>query len=125
MKKLLLTILTCLTLSLVTNAQTFVKHYTSVIKKDKLNNRLGEWEDVNLNVIFSGNAIGDIIFYYDLGEVERYSKITEIYEGISVNNLRYRYITTTNEKKDTITMQLFDNGVFRVHYNKYILEYHD
>jgi hypothetical protein len=124
MKKLLLTVLTCFTLSLATNAQTFVRHYSNVIKRDKATNRLGEWEETNLNVIFSGNAKGDIIFYYDLGEVERYYKITEIYSGITVNDLKYRYITTVNEKKDTVMMQLYDNGIFRVHRSKYILEYH-
>jgi hypothetical protein len=124
MKKLLLTALTCLILSLVTNAQTFVRHYSNVIKRDKATNRLGEWEETNLNVIFSGNAKGDIIFYYDLGEVERYYKITEIYNGVTVNDLKYRYITTINEKKDTVMMQLYDNGIFRVHRSKYILEYH-
>jgi len=124
MKKLLLTALTCLILSLVTNAQTFVRHYSNVIKRDKATNRLGEWEETNLNVIFSGNAKGDIIFYYDLGEVERYYKITEIFHGTTANDLKYRYITTVNEKKDTVMMQLYDNGIFRVHRSKYILEYH-
>jgi hypothetical protein len=124
MKKLLLTTLICFTLSLVTNAQTFVRHYSNVIKRDKTTNKLGEWEDTNLNVIFSGNAKGDIIFYYDLGEVERYYKITEIFHGVTANDLKYRYITTVNEKKDTVMMQLYDNGIFRVHRNKYILEYH-
>jgi len=124
MKKLLLTALTCLILSLVTNAQTFVRHYSNVIKRDKATNRLSEWEETNLNVIFSGNAKGDIIFYYDLGEVERYYKITEIFHGTTANDLKYRYITTVNEKKDTVMMQLYDNGIFRVHRSKYILEYH-
>jgi hypothetical protein len=124
MKKLLLTVLICFTLSLVTNAQTFVRHYSNVIKRDKATNRLGEWEETNLNVIFSGNAKGDIIFYYDLGEVERYYKITEIFHGTTANDLKYRYITTVNEKKDTVMMQLYDNGIFRVHRSKYILEYH-
>lgn len=125
MKKVLLTALTCFTLSLATPAQTFVRHYTNVIKRDKATNKLGDWEDANLNVIFSGNAKGDIIFYYDLGEVERYYKITEIFHGVTANDLKYRYITTVNEKKDTMMMQLYDNGVFRVHYKKYILEYHN
>jgi len=124
MKKLLLTVLTCFTLSLVTNAQSFVGHYINVIKRNKVTNKLGEWEETNLNVIFSGNAKGDIIFYYPSGEVERYYKITDIFHGTTVNNLKYRYITTVNEKKDTVMMQLYNNGVFRVHYSKYILEYH-
>jgi predicted transcriptional regulator YheO len=50
--------------------------------------------------------------------------ITEIYNGVTVNDLKYRYITTINEKKDTVMMQLYDNGIFRVHRSKYILEYH-
>jgi hypothetical protein len=126
MKKLLLVVLAFFTLSfgMNVNAQTFVRHYNNVIKRDKATNKLGEWEETNLNVIFSGNAKGDIIFYYDLGEVERYYKITEIFHGVTTNDLKYRYITTINEKKDTVMMQLYDNGVFRVHHKKFILEYH-
>ena len=108
------------------NAQTFVKHYDHVLKKDRINNEIGKLEEINLKVIFSGNDKGDIVFYFDSSEsAERYYKVGTIKEGVSKDGLKYRYITTNSEDGNKVIMQLFDNGIFRVHSQDYTMEYQE
>jgi hypothetical protein len=123
MKKLLLAIALFITLSM--NSQTFVKHYDLVIIKDRVNNDQSGVEDTDLSVIFSGDSRGDIIFYFGSGDVKRYIKTGKITQGASKDNLSYRYINTVDEDKNEIILQLFDNGVFRVHTQDVTYEYQE
>lgn len=123
MKKLLLAITLFITLSM--NSQSFVKHYNLVIIKDRVNNDQSGVEDTDLSVIFSGDSRGDIIFYFGSGDVKRYIKTGKITQGASKDNLSYRYINTVDEDKNEIVLQLFDNGVFRVHTQDVTYEYQE
>jgi len=123
MKKLLLAIALFITLSM--NSQTFVKHYDLVIIKDRVNNDQSGVKDTDLSVIFSGDSRGDIIFYFGSGDVKRYIKTGKITQGTSKDNLSYRYINTVDEDKNEIILQLFDNGVFRVHTQDVTYEYQE
>jgi hypothetical protein len=105
------------------SAQTFVKRYDQVIKVDRINNETGKLEPEALSVIFSGNDKGDIVFHYDSGKALRFYKIGTILEGASKDKFKYRYITTVDEDGNKVIMQLFDNGIFRVHYQDYTLQY--
>lgn len=123
MKKLLLAITLFITLSM--NSQSFVKHYNLVIIKDRVNNDQSGVKDTDLSVIFSGDSRGDIIFYFGSGDVKRYIKTGKITQGASKDNLSYRYINTVDEDKNEIILQLFDNGVFRVHTQDVTYEYQE
>jgi hypothetical protein len=123
MKKLLLAIALFITLSM--NSQSFVKHYNLVIIKDRVNNDQSGVKDTDLSVIFSGDSRGDIIFYFGSGDVKRYIKTGKITQGASKDNLSYRYINTVDEDKNEIILQLFDNGVFRVHTQDVTYEYQE
>jgi hypothetical protein len=105
------------------NAQTFVRKYDGFIKNDRVNNEITKLQDTKLSVFFSGNDKGDIIFYFDSGEVQRYYKVGTIKSGVSKDNLKYRYITTVDEDGAKVAIQLFDNGVLRVHKDDYYMEY--
>lgn len=126
-KSLTLIIVTCslFFISASLNAQSFSKYYDHVIKKDRINNELSEWQQTNLIAIFSGNDKGDVILYFSTGNVDRYTKIGKITRGISKDGLKYKYIKTLNERKEPITLQLFDNGVFRVHTQDATYEYQE
>lgn len=121
MKKLLLaiTLLICLT----TSAQSYSSYYDHVIKRDRVNNELSEWEQTNLIAIFSGDEKGDVVLYFSSGKVQRYSKTGKIINGVSKDGLKYRYINATNEAKEPVTLQLFDIGVFRIHTQDATYEY--
>lgn len=121
MKKLLSTL--TLLISIATTAQTFTKHYDHFIKKDRINSEISKEKKINLDVIFSGNDKGDIIMYFDSTKAERFYKTSKIFSGTSKDNLTYRYIETLNEKGEKVVMQLFDNGVFRVHTQDATFEY--
>ena len=107
------------------NAQTFVKHYDKYLKKDRINNEVTKLESTKLSVIFSGNDRGDIVFYFDSGEADRYYKVGTIKEGVSKDNLKYRYISTVDENGKSVIIQLFDNGVLRLHAQDYTIEYQE
>ena len=126
-KNLGLIIMTCslFFIGVSLNAQTFVKHYDHVLKKDRVNNERSDVERANLSVIFSGNDRGDIIFYFGSGDVKRYIKTGKIIQGTSKDNLSYRYINTVDEDKNKVILQLFDNGVFRVHTQDITYEYQE
>jgi len=124
MKKLLLSVV--LFISMTVSAQTFTKYYDHVIKKDRSNYSIGEWESTSVYAIFSGNDKGDIILYFDNNlntRTERYYKTGRIYEGTSKDGFKFRYIETRNEKNEKVTIQLFDMGVLRVHTPYSTLEY--
>lgn len=124
MKKLLLVI--ALFISMMVSSQTFTKYYDHVIKKDRHNHSMGEWESTNLYAIFSGNEKGDIILYFDNNlntRAERYYKTGRICNGTSKDGFKFRYIETLNEKKEKVTIQLFDMGVLRIHTPDFTLEY--
>ena len=127
-KNLTLIIMTCslFFIGAALNAQTFVRHYDHFVKKDRITNKISDIQQVDLKVIFSGNDKGDIIMYFDSGlniHADRYYKTGKIYDGVSKDGLTYRYIETYNEKKEKVIMQLFDNGVFRVHGQETTYEY--
>ncbi len=107
------------------NAQTFVKHYDKFLKKDRINNEVSKLEDTKLSVIFSGNDRGDIVFYFDSGDADRYYKVGTIKDGVSKDNLKYRYISTVDESGKSVIIQLFDNGVLRLHAQDYTIEYQE
>ncbi len=121
MKKLIL--LSALFISLTINAQSFSSYYDHVIKRDRVNNELSEWEQTNLIAIFSGDDKGDVVLYFSTGKVQRYTKTGKIIEGVSKNGFKYRYIHTVDEHKVHTILQLFDNGVFRVHTQDETYEY--
>jgi len=125
MKKLLLTL--TLFISMMMSAQTFVKYYDYVTKTDRMTHVIGEIEPTNITAVFSGNDKGDILIFFNSGmseHVDRYYKTGKIYNGLSKDNFRYRYIETRNEKKEKVIMQLFDDiGVFRVHTQDATFEY--
>ena len=121
MKKLLATLTFAFTVA--ASSQTFVKHYDHVLKKDRINNEIDKIEDIKLSVIFSGNDKGDIVFYFDSGEAQRYYKTGTIRKGVSKDKLQYRYITALAEDNTKIIIQLFDNGVLRMHYQDYTMQY--
>ena len=124
MKKLLLAL--ALLISMTVSAQTFTKYYDHVIKKDRHNYSMGEWESTSLYAIFSGNDKGDIILYFDNNintRADRYYKTGRICNGTSKDGFKFRYIETLNEKKEKVTIQLFDIGVLRIHTSDSILEY--
>jgi hypothetical protein len=104
-------------------SQTFVKHYNKVIGKNTTTNEYSSWADTNLTAIFSGNDKGDIILYYSDNNVERFIKSGKITSGVNKQGLKFRYIETHNETGDKVTLQLFDNDIFRVLYTDYIIEY--
>jgi hypothetical protein len=118
----LLTFMTFL-LGQTMQSQTFVKHYNKVISKNMVTNEYSSWSDINLIAIFSGNDKGDIILYYSDDNVERFTKISKITSGLNKQGLKYRYIEANNESGDKITLQLYDNGIFRLVYPEYIIEY--
>ena len=121
MKKLLLVI--ALFISMMMSSQSFIKHYDHVIKKDRVNNELSQWEPTNLIAIFSGNNKGDVVLYFGTGTVERYTKTGVIKQGISKDGFKYRYIHTFDENRIPTILQLFDSGVFRVHTQDETYEY--
>jgi hypothetical protein len=124
MKKLLLTL--TLLISMMMSSQTFTKNYDRFIKKDNKTIVMGELEETNITVVFSGNDKGDIIILDNTGldlRVERYYKTGKIYEGTSKDGFKYRYIETRDEKDEKVIMQLFDIGVFRINYRDFTYEY--
>jgi hypothetical protein len=124
MKKLLLTL--TLLISMMMSSQTFTKNYDRFIKKDNRTIVVGELEETNITVVFSGNDKGDIIILDNTGSelrVERYYKTGKIYEGTSKDGFKYRYIETRDEKDEKVIMQLFDIGVFRINYRDFTYEY--
>lgn len=124
-KLCLLVLLTFVTFLLgqTMQSQTFVKHYTKVIGRNKTTNEYSNWGDTSLTAIFSGNDKGDIILYYSDDNVERFIKTGKITSGVTKEGLKFRYIETHNEAGDKVTLQLFDNDVFRVLYPDYVIEY--
>ena len=124
MKKLLL--VATLFISLVMSAQTFTKNYDHVIIKNRSTNTVSGLEQTSITVIFSGNEKGDIIILNSINpelSADRYYKTGRIYDGISKDGFKYRYIETRNEKGEKVIMQLFDMGVFRVHTDGITYEY--
>ena len=124
MKKLLLTL--TLFISMMMSSQTFVKHYDNFIKKDKNAHIISELQQTDITVVFSGNDKGDIIILDNTGSelrADRYYKTGGIYNGISKDGFKYRYIDTRNEKGEKVIMQLFDIGVFRVNGQENTYEY--
>jgi len=125
MKKLLLLITLFIVMSM--NSQTFTKHYDCFTKTDRITNTISEIESTSLTVVFSGNDKGDILTLFNSGisiHSDRYYKTGKIYNGISKDGFRYRYIETQNEKKEKVIMQLFDDiGVFRIHIQDATFEY--
>jgi len=108
---------------MMVSSQSFIKHYDHVIKKDRVNNEISQWEPTNLIAIFSGNNKGDVVLYFSTGTVERYTKTGVIKQGISKDGLEYRYIHTFDEHRIQTILQLFDSGVFRVHTQDETYEY--
>ena len=125
MKKLLLIAIFFATVT--ASAQSFVKYYDRVVKTDRMTRTIGEAELTDLTAVFSGNDKGDIIIFFNSGmsvHVDRYYKTGKIYNGLSKDGFKYRYIETRNEKKEKVIMQLFDDiGVFRVHTQDATFEY--
>ena len=126
MKKLLLA--ATLFISLALSAQTFTRRYDHVITKNKQTNKFSNLEWTNVTTIFSGNDKGDIIILTNTNSelnADRYYKTGRIYDGVSKDGFKYRYIETHNEKGEKVIMQLFDIGVFRVHTQDATYEYQE
>lgn len=124
MKKLLLAI--TLFISLATSAQTFTRHYDYLAVKERGSRTPHELFPTDITVVFSGNDKGDIIVLSNLSSnlsADRYYKTGRIYDGISKEGFKYRYIETRNEKKEKVIIQLFDIGVFRIHTREVTYEY--
>lgn len=120
MKQLVLAL--TLLISLTTSAQKFTRHYDHFVQKDRINSYISEEKKINLNVTFSGDDKGDILMYFD-SKTERFRKTSKIFNGTSKDDLDYRYIETLNEKGEKVVIQLFDNGVLRVHTQDFTFEY--
>lgn len=106
-----------LLISMVMSAQTFTRHYDYIAVKERGARSPYELFPTDITVVFSGNDKGDIIVLSNLSSnlsADRYYKTGRIYDGISKEGFKYRYIETLNEKKEKVIIQLFDIGVFRI-----------
>ena len=124
MKKLLLSLM--LFISMMVSSQTFTRHYDYIAVKEKGSRAPHELFPTDITVVFSGNDKGDIIVLSNLSynlTADRYYKTGRIYDGISKEGFKYRYIETRNEKKEKVIIQLFDIGVFRIHTKGVTYEY--
>lgn len=112
MKKLLLSSL-FLMLSLASFSQTFVKKYTDVINEK--NGVLGDWEKIQLTVVFNEKETGDIVFYYSNGNSKRFHQIGDVKEDKTKSGSPYQLITCIDNKDGAqVALQLFDNETLRV-----------
>jgi hypothetical protein len=124
MKKLLLSLM--LLISMMMSSQTFTRHYDYLAVKERGARSPYELFPTDITVVFSGNDKGDIIVLQNLSfnlTADRYYKTGKIYDGISKEGFKFRYIETRNEKKEKVIIQLFDIGVFRIHTKGVTYEY--
>jgi hypothetical protein len=107
MKKLFLSLL-FLMFSLTSFSQTFVKKYTSVIKK--VNGVLSEWQDTSLTVVFNEKETGDIVFYYSNGNNKRFHQVSNVEQDKTNSGEGYQIIyCIDSENGYEVAIQLFDD----------------
>jgi len=112
MKKLFLSAL-FFTISVTSFSQTFVKKYTDVINRK--NGVLGEWEKIQLTVVFNEKETGDIVFYYSNGNSKRFHQIGDVKKDKTKLGSDYQIINCIDNTDGTeIALQLFNDSTLRV-----------
>ena len=108
MKKLILSLL-FLTFSITSFSQTFVKKYTSVIKK--VNGVLSEWQNTSLTVVFNEKETGDIVFYYSDGSAKRFHQVSNVEKDKTKSGEEYQMINCIDSKDGfEVSIILFDDS---------------
>jgi hypothetical protein len=107
MKKLFLSVL-FLMFSLTSFSQTFVKKYTSVIKK--VRGVLSEWQDTSLTVVFNEKDTGDFVFYYSDGTSKRFHQVSDATNDQTKSGEGYQIISCIDDNDGfKVAIQLFDD----------------
>lgn len=108
MKKnyILLFLFFCIT---TVNAQdTFVVKYTSLITK--IDNKLGEWEKVDLTVVFNEKNTNNVVLYYPNKTITLY-KIGGVETSKTNIGDEYQIIDCVDEEGNKLSLQLFSDAM--------------
>lgn len=109
MKKLLLGALLLLSTTMFSQAETFVKKYTSYVTKSA--GVMQPWVYSNVTVVFNANNTTDVVFYYPNGAKRTMHQVDNVREDKTKNGEKYQIITCVDDEDGKeLAIQLFDDG---------------
>lgn len=104
------------------NAQdSFVKKYTSYITKT--NDKLSEWEDTDLTVVFNEKGTNNVVLYYP-GKTKTFYKIGNIEKDKTKSGEDYQVIQCVDDDGNKLSLQLFVDAM-RIIFDGGFVEFHE
>ena len=100
---------------------TFVKKYTSYITKT--NDKLSEWEDTDLTVVFNEKNTNNVVLYYP-SKTKTLYKIGNIEKDKTTKGEEYQIIECVDDDGNKLSLQLFAD-VMRILFHNGFIEFHE
>lgn len=106
----------------ICNAQdAFVRKYTSYVTK--VDNRLSEWEDTDLTVVFNEKETDNVVMYYPSKTITLF-KIGSVKTDKTINGEEYQIIECVDGEGNKLSLQLFSNSTLRILTDEGFIEFH-
>jgi hypothetical protein len=106
----------------ITNAQeTFVRKYTNCISK--IGEKLGDWEEIDLTVVFNEKNTNNVVLYYP-NKTKTLYKIGNVKTSKTVDGDEYQLIDCIDEEGNKLSLQLFSE-VMRIIFSGGYVEFHE
>lgn len=101
--------------------ETFVRKYTKCISE--INNKLGDWEDVDLTVVFNEKKTNNVVLYYPSKTIVLY-KIGKLQTSKTNNGEEYQLIECLDDDGNRLALQLFSEAM-RIIIDGGYIEFHE
>ena len=118
--KNLLILLMFLSVDLCFSQDTFVRKYTSYITK--IDDKLSDWEDTDLTVVFNEKNTNNVVFYYP-DKVKTFYKIGTVEKDKTKSGEEYQLIECLDDEGVKLSLQLFADAL-RLIVNGGYIEFH-